>query len=154
MKILFVCTANICRSPTAHALFQKLVNEAHLSDKITVDSSGTHATQGALADPRSAMIASRKGINLGSMHSRPLTNEDFVEHDYILVMDHKNREAIERKWPEADHSNVQLLMNYATGNDANEVPDPYRGEAEDFIRAYELIDQGCRDLLAALRDKL
>lgn len=134
-KVLFVCTANICRSPTAQTIFQKLVFSQQLPSMVSVDSAGTHANDGVSADSRSAMTASRKGVNLSGIYSRALTQKDFCEFDNILVMDQKHLESIQRKWPEADHSRVSLLLKH---NDSpqQEIPAPYKGETEDVILAY------------------
>lgn len=153
IKILFVCTANICRSPTAHAILQKRINNARLQNHIEVDSAGTHGTEGVPADPRSAMIAARKGVNLSGLYSRALTDSDFSEFDHILIMDQKNLSAIQRKWPNIDHSQVKLLMEYSERSE-QEVPDPYKGEAEDFINAYLLIDNACAGLINHLQQQI
>lgn len=70
-KVLFVCMGNICRSPTAHAVFRKLVEEVGLGDKVEIDSAGTHAYHvGEQLDKRSQQTAAKRGIRMHDLRAR------------------------------------------------------------------------------------
>src|SRR5215831_8521570 len=86
--VLFVCTGNICRSPTAEGVFRKLVAEAGLSDAIVADSAGTHAYHiGEAPDVRSQRAASRRGYDLADLRARRVERTDFERFDLIVAMD-------------------------------------------------------------------
>ena len=88
IKVLFVCTGNICRSPTADGVFRKMVREAGLDDHISVDSCGLSAYHvGELPDPRSREMAKSRGIDLSDIRSRKIRPTDYHEFDYVLAMD-------------------------------------------------------------------
>ena len=91
INVLFVCMGNICRSPTAHGVFEAFVERAGLSGQIKVDSAGTHAYHiGDAPDPRSQATALAHGYDLSSQQSRLIKKEDFETFDYILAMDKPN----------------------------------------------------------------
>lgn len=91
MKVIFVCLGNICRSPMAEAMFKKMVREANLQDQITVDSAGTSdIAAGSPADHRTKKILDKYNIPDDGMIARQLTDRDFEEADYIIVMDQMN----------------------------------------------------------------
>ena len=92
IKVLFVCMGNICRSPTAHGVFQALVDEQGLSEQILVDSAGTHSYHiGSSPDSRSQSTALYRGVDLSGLRARQFEPDDFVEFDYLVAMDNANR---------------------------------------------------------------
>jgi len=91
IKVLMVCLGNICRSPTAHGVFESLVKERGLSDQIVVDSAGTSGWHiGEPPDIRSQKAASLRGYDLSQQQGRKAIAEDFEHFDYILAMDEAN----------------------------------------------------------------
>ena len=90
-SVLFVCMGNICRSPTAHGIFQQKVNERGLSEQIKVDSAGTHAYHiGEAPDKRSQATALAHGYDLSDQRARRVTVYDFNDFDYVIGMDKTN----------------------------------------------------------------
>ena len=90
-KVLFVCMGNICRSPTAHGVMQHKIEERGLTNRIEIDSSGTHAYHvGEKSDPRSRALATKKGIDMEYIRARKISINDYDEFDYILAMDAEN----------------------------------------------------------------
>jgi protein-tyrosine phosphatase len=153
MKILFVCLGNICRSPTAHGVMQKLVDDAKLSARVTLDSAGTGNWHvGELPDPRSREAALLRGYDL-SHRARQVMPEDFEEFDLILAMDRsnlRNLRAIGR-----GPARVELLRAFEPGAPAGaEVPDPYSGGEDDFERVLDICERACAGLLAHVRQRL
>jgi protein-tyrosine phosphatase len=156
VKVLFVCMGNICRSPAGEAVFQKLVDEAGLSDRVKVDSAGTlgyHA--GEAADERMRRAAHSRGVNITS-RARKFRPADFEEFDYILVADDHNMSELDRlatqQW---QRGRLQLMMDFARAKDApREVPDPYYGGPEGFEQVLDLLEDACAGLLEAVRTRL
>ena len=143
---------NICRSPTAHGVFQHLVNEAGLSEQILVDSAGTisyHA--GERPDPRSAETALKHGIDLSAQTARQVKASDFAEFDYILAMDFDNLRQLQRDCPEQYQKKLQLLLQYHNDEYLDEVPDPYYGGASGFETVFAMVELACQNLLTKIQ---
>ena len=150
-KVLFVCMGNICRSPTAHGVMQHKVVERGLTQRIEIDSSGTHAYHvGEKSDPRSRALATSKGIDMEYIRARKISINDYDEFDYILAMDKENLELIEYYAPQNHSANVGLFLSFANqaGVTVEEVvPDPYYGGDAGFEHVFQLVDLGCDALI-------
>jgi protein-tyrosine phosphatase len=153
MKLLFVCLGNICRSPTAHGVMQKLVDDAGLAARITIDSAGTGNWHvGELPDPRSREAALLRGYHLDH-RARQVVREDFERFDLILAMDRSNLRHLKRM--ASGPARVELLRAFEPGAPAGaEVPDPYSGGGEDFERVLDICECACGGLLAYVRERL
>ena len=113
-RVLFVCTGNICRSPTAEGVFRHAVVSAGLEQKILVDSAGTHDYHvGHPPDRRTQLAAAQRGYDLAGLRARQVTAKDFVEFDYIVAMDRDNLSELERLAPPQHHGKLSLFMEYA-----------------------------------------
>ena len=87
MRILFVCMGNICRSPTAEGVFQKILDKQSLGFSIYVDSAGTHAYHvGESPDPRACRAAEQRGIDISTQRARRITEDDFEVFDMVIAM--------------------------------------------------------------------
>ncbi len=152
VRVLFVCMGNICRSPTARGVFEKLVEEAGLSHAIETDSAGTHAYHvGNSPDKRAIAAALQRGYDLSRYRARRLSVEDFARFDYILAMDHENLSAMRESLPTESEQRVHLLMHFARASAQPEVPDPYYGGGGGFVRVLDLVEDAARGLLAHIR---
>jgi protein-tyrosine phosphatase len=143
INVLFVCMGNICRSPTAHGVFEALVEQHKLSDKISVDSAGTHAYHvGEAPDERSQAVALTHGYDLSAQQSRLIKKEDFEAFDYIIAMDKPNLYSLSKVSPIQDR--VHSFMDFAPERDEDEVPDPYYGEHgfENVLTMIEVASDG------------
>ncbi|MEL0037137.1 MAG: low molecular weight protein-tyrosine-phosphatase [Gammaproteobacteria bacterium] len=155
IKVLFVCMGNICRSPTAHGILQKLVEEEGLAEQIIVDSAGTisyHA--GEAPDRRSAQTAMSHGIDINYQRSRQITPADYEEQDYILAMDFDNLRHLQQECPPEWQSKLYLLLKFHPDEFLDEVPDPYYGGESGFEMVYQMVDIACRQLLKHLKQQL
>lgn len=156
ISVLFVCLGNICRSPTAHGVFQRQVNEAGLADRIRVDSAGTGDWHvGKAPDQRSQQAAARRGYDLSGLRARQACATDLQQFDYVLAMDESNLSVLQ-SWYQGrdDQTQPQLLLQAYGSSHEVEVPDPYYGGEQGFDHVLDLIEQACEQLLRDIQDRL
>jgi len=152
VTVLFVCMGNICRSPTAHGVFRKLVEEEGLSDRIFIDSAGTYGYHvGHSPDPRAQETARRRGIDISDLKARKAESVDFDLFEYILAMDESNYEELMQIAPAGKEQKVRLFMEFAPDLGWREVPDPYYGGPTGFERVFDMVEKACRGLLADIQ---
>jgi protein-tyrosine phosphatase len=153
VKVLFVCMGNICRSPTAEAVFRHCVEQAGLSHVVIADSAGTHDYHlGDAPDPRAQRAGARRGYDLSRLRARQVSMSDYAEFDFVLAMDHVNLKALRRLCPTQHAHKVQLLGAYCDGASRGcAVPDPYYGVEEDFERVLDLAEEAAQSLLRHIR---
>lgn len=156
--VLFVCLGNICRSPTAHGLFQDKVNQANLNGKIIVDSAGTGSWhQGSPPDERTQATALSRGYDISSLKARQVKQRDFNTFDYILAMDLDNLHQLTLLKPDTYKGTLGLFLDVAGINHDNgqglEVPDPYYGGREHFEKVLHLVETGAEALLERIRSE-
>lgn len=145
-SVLFVCTGNICRSPTAQAL---LVHKAAARGvQVITDSAAiTSEELGNPPDRRALAELRRRGVAMPDHRARQIEPHDFRHFDLLIGMTHQHVDALQRMAPRDATGRVALLMRYAQGEGAVDVPDPWYGGAQDFIEAFDMIDQGVDALL-------
>jgi len=152
VKVLFVCTGNICRSPTAEGLMRALVAEQGLSSQIQVDSAGTHDYHvGEPPDPRAIQAALTHNVDIGRQRARAVAHEDFDGFDIIAVMDRGHRKHLLKRCPHSLQERIVPLLSFAVPRPEDiDVPDPYYGE-HGFDEVLHLIEHGVAGLLAHIR---
>jgi len=151
-RLLFVCTGNICRSPTAEAVARSVA--AKRGVVWHVDSAGTSAWHaGEAPDPRAIAIAAKRGHDLSSMSSRALSERDFSRFDHLIALDRAHLHEMRRVPIETVSGRLSLLLDWAPGLEGEDVPDPYYGDDDDFERALDLIETGVNGLADALQRK-
>lgn len=152
VSVLFVCLGNICRSPTAHAVFRKMVNDQGLSEQIEVDSAGTAAYHvGKHPDVRSMETARNRGIEMLDLRARKVDFGDFYQFDYVLAMDHENyHNLVDLALPE-HHEKIQMFLDYCQEFDEQEVPDPYYGGAQGFEHVFDLVESASAGLIEHIK---
>jgi protein-tyrosine phosphatase len=154
-RVLFVCMGNICRSPTAHGVFEAMVKKAGLADRVQVDSAGTHSYHvGAPPDARSQEHAIKRGYDLSTQSARQLEREDFEDFDAVLVMDWDNLALAQERCPPGLQHKVRRLAEFFQRHDSPVVPDPYQGGAQGFEHVLDLVEDGCAGLLHHVRQQL
>ena len=152
VRVLMICMGNICRSPLAHGVFERLVKEAGLSDSIMIDSAGTHAYHvGEPPDRRAQETAARRAIDLSNQEARQVAATDFEQFDYLLAMDHQNLAALRRACPPNHVQKLRLFLEFAPEMGEEEVPDPYYGGDSGFERVFDLVEAAGRGLLEVIR---
>ncbi|MDA3874021.1 MAG: low molecular weight phosphotyrosine protein phosphatase [Kiritimatiellae bacterium] len=151
-KILFICLGNICRSPTAEAVFRDRVEAAGLSDAFEIDSAGILSVhKGSPADTRMRRHAKKRGYELTSI-SRPVTREDFFLFDSLIAMDRENMQDLRKLAPDDTcKTKCSLFLSNAPELGITEVPDPYYGGEAGFQEVIDLVEIAADALLAKLR---
>lgn len=154
IRVLFCCMGNICRSPTAHGVFEALVKASGLEDVIVVDSAGTHAYHvGEPPDRRSQQTAFAHGVDLSQQRARRVGREDFHRFDYILAMDRDNYRNLAAICPAGMEDRLCLFLDFAGGLDEDEVPDPYYGGVKGFERVFNMVEIAAAGLLEEIRSR-
>ena len=147
-KILFVCMGNICRSPTAEAVFFKRLADRDLLHKVKIDSAGTHNFHpNAPPDERSQMHALQRGYDLSNLRARPVVESDFEEFDLLLTMDWDNRALLEERCPAQHLHKIRGLAEFLQTTQAAVIPDPYYGGEQGFEHVLDLIEEASEGLM-------
>ena len=143
---------NICRSPSAEGVFNKLINELQLEKYFSIDSAGTHAYHiGESPDLRSQRAAEERQIDLSMLRARKVIMGDFEDFDYLLAMDKDNHAIMMQACPEKYQQKIKLFLDYAPHLDTDEVPDPYYGGTYGFEKVLDLIEEASDGFITQLK---
>ncbi len=143
-KVLFVCTGNICRSPTAEGVLRHLARDANVP--IHVESAGTHDYHvGNAPDQRSQQHARGRGYDLSTQRARQVRRRDFEEFDLIVAMDRGHLEILQDNCPEQHQHKLRMLVQ------GHDVPDPYYGGAEGFEQVLDMVEAACLGLVSEIK---
>ncbi|BCX81113.1 protein-tyrosine phosphatase [Methylomarinovum caldicuralii] len=154
IRILFVCMGNICRSPMAEGVFQKLLEREELADQVMIDSAGTHAYHlGKAPDERAIRAARERGIDISHLRARQVEPGDFEEFDLVLVMDEQNYDTLLFTSARKYQHKLGYLLDYAPHLKTRNLPDPYYGTEPGFDRVLDMIEDACEGLLAHLQER-
>ncbi|GGH19117.1 low molecular weight protein-tyrosine-phosphatase [Paenibacillus segetis] len=152
IKVLFVCLGNICRSPMAEAVFRNHVKNVGLSDRIVVDSAGTGDWHvGHTPHEGTRKILDQYGIDYSGMFARQVSTEDFNDFKYIIAMDDMNVTNLTPLFPTDHQAEVKKLLEFVPKHAGGDVPDPYY--TGNFEEVYEMVDEGCVNLLKYIREQ-
>jgi protein-tyrosine phosphatase len=147
-RILFVCMGNICRSPTAEAIFYRKLADRELLQKVKIDSAGTHNFHpDAPPDERSQMHALKRGYDMSYLRARQIVDSDFEEFDLLLTMDWDNRALLEERCPPQHLQKVRGLAEFLQTSQASVIPDPYYGGDQGFEHVLDLIEEASEGLM-------
>lgn len=150
MKLLFVCTGNICRSPTAHAIARHKSKTINLEKKFIFDSAGVEGFhQGESPDPRSVLIGKQRGISFDGIFSRKIRHSDFTDFDFLLVMDRSHHSRLSRLATPQQQQKIKLFLQFCGAKNPwnDEVIDPYYKDDYAFDQVFDVIDAALERLL-------
>jgi protein-tyrosine phosphatase len=154
VKILFVCLGNICRSPTAEAVFRAVAAREAPELMIEVDSAGTAGYHvGEPPDLRTRQAATRRGYDMSPLRARIVEPQDFEVFDLILAMDRENLNVLHHRAPAHARDRVRLFLEFIPDATATEVPDPYYGGPNGFEEVLDLVEAATHGLLQHLRQR-
>jgi protein-tyrosine phosphatase len=154
-RLLFVCTGNICRSPTAEGVARKSLADCGLDRRVEVDSAGIGGWHvGDPPDSRATRCAGRRGYDLTPQRARQLRAADYGDFNLILGMDSGHVSHLSGQRPPGALAEVRLFLDFLPPDDPHagqDVPDPYYGGPADYEHSLDLIERGMPGLIAALR---
>lgn len=154
VRVLFVCLGNICRSPTAEAVFRQQVQQAGWEAMIQTDSAGTAAWhEGKAPDARSQQHARVRGYDLSALRARQVKASDFADFDHIIAMDAANYAELDRLRADAGgtaKARLALLLDHHPDLCGGDVPDPYYGGTDGFEQVLDQVETACTQLLRSL----
>ena len=149
IRVLFVCLGNICRSPMAEGVFQHMVDAAGLSDEILVDSAGTGSWHvGGQGQRGTLQVLRQHGIAYNG-RARQIRSTDFTPDTYLIALDASNLQDLQRV--SGRPTKLFRLLDFAKNTTEQDVPDPYYAGNFDYV--YQLVEDGCRGLLATIRER-
>jgi protein-tyrosine phosphatase len=155
MKVLVVCTGNICRSPTGEGVLRKMAAARGLSGRIVVASAGTHDYHvGECPDHRSMDHARRRGYDLSAQRAMQVSRAHFDEFDYILAMDRGHLRMLSAMAPAKGKARVGLFLDASERWKGEEVPDPYYGGVEGFEQVLDMVEEAAARWLDRIEEEL
>ncbi len=155
IRVLLVCLGNICRSPTAEAVFRSQIEKASLNDKVEIVSCGTAGYHvGEPSDSRSQAAAKERGYDMSALRGRQVQNDDFEYFDFILAMDESNLLELRQRCPKQYVEKLGLFLSYANNCQETEVPDPYYGGQQGFFHVLDLVEDASQGLVDVIKARL
>jgi protein-tyrosine phosphatase len=143
VRVLFVCTGNICRSPTAHAVLRHLIAKEWLQERLECDSAGTQSYhEGEGADRRAREVGERRGVDFSFHRARRIRSQDLEDFDWVLAMDRGHLEHLQAMSHPGQRARTALFLSVLPGSDPD-MPDPYYGGPRGFENVLDLCWKGC-----------
>lgn len=142
VRVLVVCTGNICRSPTAEGVLRHLARERGLEGGVVVRSAGTHDYHvGECPDPRAMKHAQKRGYDLSAQRAMQVERRHFHEYDYILAMDRTHMRQLRALAPADATARLGLFLEASRRWKDADVPDPYYGNPEGFEHVLDMVEE-------------
>jgi protein-tyrosine phosphatase len=142
IRLLVVCTGNICRSPTGEGVLRHLAKARGLDDRIDVASAGTHDYHvGDPPDSRTLKHAAKRGYDFSAQRAAQVTEQDFHDFDYILAMDRTHLRILRAMEPAGAKAKLGLFLEASAKWKGEDVPDPYYGGVEAFEHVLDMVEE-------------
>lgn len=124
MKIMFICTGNICRSAMADWLMKKKLQERNVSD-IEVYSSGIFAMQGDIPTDEAIQVMQEYDVNLTKHRATITQKSNIQEMDLILCMTTSHKQTLIHMYPKLTDK-IFTLKEYVGMNEKGiDIKDPW-----------------------------
>ncbi len=152
-KILFICTGNICRSPTAHALARHKIKTLNLENKFHFDSAGISSYHlGERPDTRSIAVGKSNNISFDNIRARQITKKDFENFDLIIAMDRSHFSSLYDLAEDEHLPKIKLFLEFSKTKNSwnNEVVDPYYSSDQEFVKVFAVINNAIDNLIKKL----
>jgi len=155
LSILFICTDNMSRGPTAEGVLRQRLALHDLADRVIVASAATHdLNTDEHIDFHTQKHALRRGYDLTGFKAKLLQLADFERFNLILAMEESNLLTLRLRCPPQYHGKLHLFADYCSNTVSQDVPDPFYGQAADFERVLDIIEDGCDGLVERLKEQL
>jgi protein-tyrosine phosphatase len=155
IRVLVVCTGNICRSPTGEGVLRHRAGLRGLGERIEVRSAGTHDYHvGEAPDPRTLRHADKRGYDLSAQRAQLVTPAHFGEYDYILAMDRGHLRALRAMAPPGAKARLGMFLEPSARWKGQDVPDPYYGGVEGFEQVLDMVEEAAEQWLDLIHAEL
>ena len=155
--VLFICTGNICRSPTAEGVFRDIALKEGFAGKVLIDSAGVSGWHvGQHPDERARQTALQNGIDISSLRARLVDRNDFKNFDLILTAEKSQADRLESlrpKEPEYARAKIDTMMSFVPEYGLADVPDPYYGGKDGFLNVFHILTDMANSLAECLRQE-
>ncbi len=147
VRVMFVCTGNLCRSPIAEGILRARAADAGFAESALVDSTGIHAEIGRAPEPLAIEVASEYGADISALSSRPFDPQDFGRFDHFIAMDLGHLDFLQATCPQDSSVDIKLLLDDVGDFKKLEVPDPYLQDRSAYEFSARLINIGIDHLV-------
>lgn len=148
--VVFVCTANICRTPMAEYYFNKLIAEDGLDHRIYAESAGTWAVEGMPAAENTRLVCAENGLDVSAHRSRPISPTMVKEADLILCMTEEHKNDLCHIFPQYS-AKIFTLREYANHREGGSILDPYGREIVHYRQTFQQIAAEIDRIVPAVR---
>jgi protein-tyrosine phosphatase len=142
IRVLVVCTGNICRSPTAEGVLRARAEKRGLAERLRIESAGTGDWHvGDAPDSRAMKHAAKRGYDLSPLRASQVSRGAFAEFDFILAMDRGHLRVLRAMAPKDARAKIALFLEPSARWKSEDVPDPYYGGPAEFERVLDMVEE-------------
>lgn len=125
IKIMFVCTGNICRSPMAHHYMQKRVKDLNIENEFLISSCGVYACTGDKATQNAIFVMKEYDVDMENHRATNIDDANIEDYDYIITLTTRHKEQIRYFYPKLD-KNIYTLIEFVSKDEIyKDIDDPW-----------------------------